>query len=362
MNREPIFRSRAGLIVMIAAGVLLVAGLFQSAPQPQPRDGPSGSSYATHDSGTAALATLLERNGFEVSRTRTPVAELPPAPQDVVVLVNGGILDRDDVRALNDFIASGGRFIAIDSRLDGIVANTPDRPTNTSTEASSLLSVGPFAAVETTTPVRVWPAAGSLLPLVGNEDGTLVGIDTSRGGAVVAVADSSVVENGRLGDGDHALLAIQMIGETEGTVRFLEYVHGFTRPTGLSALPARWKQGLLVASLAGVVWLVARGKRFGPVEKTARDLPPPRSAYVDAIAATLATGADPEVAATLDRAIERELNRRGVAAGSPEAVERAVRSGAGRETAELALSTTGSEAVMAAKSVLLSHLVNKEKL
>jgi len=362
MNDERLFRSRSGLILLIVAGGLLIAGLFQSATPPQPQDGPRGSSYATHSAGTAALADLLERNGYEVSRMRRPVAELRPGPEDVVVLVQGGTLEPDDLETLNEFISSGGRFVAIESDLDGIVAVPPSKSTATSAIATSLLSVGPFHGVVTATPGMVWADPGSLLPMVGSQDGVLVGMETRAEGIVVALSDATIVENDEIDRADHALLALDAIGDTTGTVRFIEYVHGFTRPTGLAALPDRWKQAFAILAVAGVIWLVARGTRFGPVEETDRSLPPPRSAYVDALALTLAAGKDPDAGVALDEAIVRELRRRGITPGSPEAVDTAVASGVDRGTAELALSASSREDGIHAKSVLLSQLVNKEQL
>jgi hypothetical protein len=362
MNDAPLFRSRTGLVLLAAAGLLLVVGLARSAAPPRPEDGPAGSSYATHGAGTAALAALLERNGYEVAQMRTPLADLPPSPDDVVVLVDGGELDAEDVAAVNTYISAGGRFVSIASSLDGIVATSPKSTIPTNAPAATLLSVGPYRTVTTVTAARVWSGAGSLLPLVGNGDGTLLGVEYRDRGAVVAIADSSIVENGELDQADNGLLALEAVGPTTGTVRFVEYVHGFTRPTGLSALPTRWKQALLLLAAAGAVWLIARGKRFGPVEEIGRSLPPPRSAYVDALALTLAAGKDPEAATVLDRSLALELHRRGVEPGSPDAIGVAVDHGAAREVAELALSAPPSEKTIRAKSVLLSHLVNKERL
>jgi len=362
MNDAPLFRSRAGLVVLAIVGLLVVAGLARSAEQQKPEDGPSGSSYATHSSGTAALSRLLVRNGYDVSQLRTPLAGVSLSPQDVVVLIDGGSLGGEDVNALNEFIRSGGRFVAIDSSLGRIITKAPSPATTTGAPASSLLDLGPFQTVDTVAASKEWPVAGSLLPLVGNQDGTLLGIEYIGDGTVVAIADSTIVENGQIDQGDNALLALDAVGDTSGTVQFVEYVHGFTQPTGLSALPARWKQALVLLSLACAVWLVAGGKRFGPVEETARNMPPPRSAYVDALALTLEAGKDPTAADTLDRAIVRELRRRGVPPGSQLAVDSAVTSGVDRDTAELALTAPASEKTIRAKAVLLSHFINKEQL
>lgn len=362
MSDSPLFRGRAGLAGLIVVGLLVIVGFVRSTGEQQPQTGPSGSSYATHSSGAAALAALLERNGYEVSQLRTPVAELPPSPDDVLVVIGGYRLEHDDIDPITRFVSGGGRLVAVDSSLNGIVASPPDVHTSTRLPAQALLNSGPFRTFDTAFPEYVWSDAGSLLPLVGNTDGTLVGITYIGDGTVVAIADAGIIENGELNQADHALLAMQAIGDPTGTVRFVEYIHGFTRPTGLSALPTRWKQALFVLAAAGTLWLIARGKRFEPVEESGRPLPPPRAAYVDALAFTLAAGKDPEASALLDRTIEDELRRRGVEPGTPEATSAAVASGADRELCDLALSAASTEAAIRAKSVLLSYLINKEQL
>ena len=59
---------------------------------------------------------------------------------------------------------------------------------------------------------------------------------------------------------------------------------------GLAALPARFGWALIGLLLAALVFLFARGRRLGPPEPERRELPPPRRAYVDALAATMARG------------------------------------------------------------------------
>lgn len=362
MNDTPVFRSRAGLGLIIGIGVLVVAGLVRSVSPPEPQDGPAGSSYATHGAGTAALATLLERNGFEVARMRTPMSEASLGFGDVVVLINSGGLDGEDTAALTDFVSAGGRFVSIASNLTGFVDSSPRRFTTTDLPARSLLAIGGLGDVRNVLPERVWQDPGSMLPLIGNEEGTLVGLEYVDAGVVVGIADAGIVGNRQLDRDDNALLALEAIGNTEGTVWFVEYVHGFTQPTGLNALPWRWKQALLLLAAAGIVWLIARGKRFGPVEQVGRALPPPRSAYVDALALTLESGRDPDAVAVLDDAIARELRRRNIQPNTEDAIEVAIASGVARTTAETAFGASRSVQTVQAKSELLSHLINKEQL
>jgi hypothetical protein len=56
----------------------------------------------------------------------------------------------------------------------------------------------------------------------------------------------------------------------------------------LSALPLAWKLLLGGLGLAALVYMVARGRRFGPPEQEGRSLAPPRREYVDSLAAVVA--------------------------------------------------------------------------
>jgi hypothetical protein len=105
-------------------------------------------------------------------------------------------------------------------------------------------------------------------------------------GGLVAVADPTLVQNAHLAEGDDAALAVVLAGP--GPVAFAEAEHGYGASRGLDAVPGRWRAtaiGLIGATLLGF-WSV--GQRLGPAEATDRRLPPPRRAYVDALAAGLA--------------------------------------------------------------------------
>jgi hypothetical protein len=93
---------------------------------------------------------------------------------------------------------------------------------------------------------------------------------------------------------------------------FAEYNHGYAPASGFASLPGRWRVALWMAVFAGIVWMVGRGRRLGPPERKSRPLPPPRSAYVAAMAASLAR-TDELVGATapIQERIRRELRRRG---------------------------------------------------
>ena len=196
--------------------------------------GPSGrpsSSLATTPRGFSAWAELAQRNGIRVLALRDELraARLPAGGTVVALDVPG--LPRADARALGAFAARGGHVVAGGRRT---------------------------------------PAAVRAL---GGADG------------VTLLADSARVQNAHLAQGDNAAFALRLAGR--GPLVFAESAHGYGTARGLAALPANAKGALVLLALALLVLMLARGRRFGPVEPAARDLPPPRAAYVDALAARL---------------------------------------------------------------------------
>ena len=119
-------------------------------------------------------------------------------------------------------------------------------------------------------------------------DENLVAVRRAGRGTVVFLADSSPLQHRLLGTADDAAIGLALAGPRHRPVEFLESYHGYGTGTGLSALPLSWKLLLSGLGLAALVYMVARGRRFGPPEPEGRSLPPPRRDYVDSLAAVVA--------------------------------------------------------------------------
>jgi hypothetical protein len=145
--------------------------------------------------------------------------------------------------------------------------------------------------------------------VLAGDGGALLLVLTAGRGRIALLADTSPLQNRLLGEADNAALALALSGR--GPLTFVESVHGYGPARGLAALPARFGWALIGLALAALVLMVARGRRLGPPEPERRDLPPPRRAYVDALAATMARGKDHEEAVAPVRAeARRRLARR----------------------------------------------------
>jgi hypothetical protein len=123
---------------------------------------------------------------------------------------------------------------------------------------------------------------------------TLATAERVGSGDVFFLADVSPLENGHLARADNAAFALGLVGDARRPVVFVEGVHGYGETRGLGALPDAWKVALAMLAFAAVVFAWSRGRRFGPPDRTARDLPPARAEYVRALAVTLERTHDPE--------------------------------------------------------------------
>lgn len=314
------------LATLLVLAVLLLNGLVlltrQLAPEPEGRQ---GSSLATQPLGVRAYADLLERRGHPVRRLREEPRDALPDPRTttVVVIEPDQEIANADAAALARFVARGGRLVAAGRRLlplhDALDGPGPSVPRGEQPPA----------------PVR-----------------------HGRGEAFL-LTTAAPLRNRALDQGGNAALALRLAGDDDRRrlVAFVESVHGLTPRTGLAALPDRWKALLAGLALAAATLLWSRIRRFGPPERAARDLPPPRREYVDALAATLRRTKDPDGATRNLRAEARRLVA--VRAGlPPDASERDVQAAAERlglppaEVAALADRPDGQDAPLAGAGAL----------
>ena len=329
--------------------------------------GPSSSSYATGPEGLAAYADLLGQHGHPVSRLRARLDRSRLDPGTTVLVADPTRVRPAETAALARFVRRGGRLLASGEgsgpalrRLlgpglewapgGGSVAR-PVTPVPEVSGVSSVRADGPGS----------WRQAGPTLPVLEGREGATVATVASLGrGRIVALADPSLWQNRQLGSADNAALALAAAGEAGRPVRFAEAHHGFDAREGFDAIPPRWKWAMAAALLATLAWMWSQGRRLGPPEQLAPDLPPPRRAYVDALAASLARTRQPADAIEPLQATARRLVAR--RAGLPDdadadALRRAARrlGLAEAEVAALFVAATTTEDVMAAGRAL-AHL------
>jgi hypothetical protein len=213
-----------------------------------------------------------------------------------------------------------------------------------------------------------WEVPGGLRPiLAGDLDRVIAVAGDSGSGRVVALADPSPVQNGLLAAEDNAAFALGVVGGPGRRVLFAEGAHGYGESEGLAALPRRWRLALAGLGLAAAIWVYARSRRLGPPEDEARPLPPPRWAYVDAVAGTLARTRRPQEAAEPVRRRARELIADRAAlppdAGPDDLYQAAIRLGVPPDEAAAALGVAGptEEAAVLAAGRALARLTGGKK-
>jgi hypothetical protein len=282
--------------------------------------GPTSSSYATGDDGVAAYASLLARAGHPVGRARVPLSRVPLAAAFTVVVLDPDTLGTDpdehagdEVGALLRFVTAGGRLV-----LGGgggapeLTRRLPAPPTWSGrgvTTAHPLVPAPETSGVErvVTGGAGSWPRAGATLPILGGSRPLATVTDLGRG-RIVLLADTSPLQNAWLGRADDAAFGLAIAGPPGRPVVFAESVHGFDDRSGLKAIPARWRWVALLLLGATLAYMWSRGRRLGPPEDAERAMAPPRRAYVDAVAATLARTRDRAVAlAPVQRAAREQL-------------------------------------------------------
>ncbi len=234
--------------------------------------GPRSSSYATSQHGDAAYAELLGKAGHPVDQVRElPHSSLPNAGA-TVFLLDPPRVGTTDLQALRRFVGNGGRLVAAGlspAAMHELVSRAPERALGSRRVRVEGLQIETDGAA-------AWRGEG---PVATRRVG---------GGRVELLADSSPLQNRLLGSADNAAFGLALAGPPSRPVEFLESYHGYGAGSGLSALPLAWKLLLGGLGLAALVYMVARGRRFGPPEEEGRSLAPPRREYVDSLAAVVA--------------------------------------------------------------------------
>lgn len=312
-RRKWIKRGVVALVLVVGVNVLIAAlGGLVSRP-----GGPPSSSYATAPEGLAAYADMLARNGHGVSRVRARADEAPLGPESTVVVLDPDSVSAKEARALRSFVSDGGRLVAggrsPEEWLRRVVPGAPAWERRGVTRARVLAPAPESAGVRAARGAGrgAFGEGGDALPVIGRRGRAVVAVAAVGRGRVVLVADASPLQNRHLATADNAALGLALAGGPDRPVAFLESVHGFGEATGIEAIPLRWWLAIGGLALAGLVFMVARGRRLGPAEERVRRLPPPRSAYVSAVAGAIArTKRRAEAVAPVQAAVRSSLERR----------------------------------------------------
>jgi hypothetical protein len=303
---------RAALVLVgVVVGLNVLAGRLErlgGAP-----GGPISSSFATAPEGLAAFADLAARSGHPVRRLRERPGDGALDPSATLVVLDPDKILPADGTALREFVERGGRLVAGGVRSGAWMPRLLDAPPawrpGGGRSAAPIVALGELRAVRTirSDGAGSWREAGQALPVLAGREGALLAVARLGGGRVFLLADASPLQNRLLAEADNAALALALAGPRGRPVHFLESVHGYVAATGVRAVPVRWLWALGGLTLAALAWMLARGRRLGPPERAARELPPPRSEYAEALGGLLAKTRKPAAAAPVQAAARGRL-------------------------------------------------------
>jgi hypothetical protein len=292
---------RAGLGALAALLVVaVVAGALRAESPGASGDRIEASADDAGAGGLASWAALLRAADHSVERIDETPAGAELDPRATTVLVDPGHLTSGDLEALREVVDAGGHLVLGGDVEAAALRELADTPIALEFGGSGSAAQPLVAAPEVDGVGEVESAgdaaitrAGSALPLLGDSRGVLAALATPGAGRLVVVADATPLENELIGAADNAQFALNLAGPPDRPVHFVERVRS-DPGEGISALPATWLWvfgGLLLAALC---LIAARARRLGPPEQATRPLPPPRRAYVDAMAVQLARVGDRE--------------------------------------------------------------------
>jgi hypothetical protein len=239
------------------------------------------SSYDAAGGGYRAFYELLQREGIRVQRFEERPGFLDPS---VDTLVYAEPLDFDprqiassmnDARALEGWVRSGGRLLYFGFDDGAAKEKVLALPFST-TASGGARRPSLAAALQAAGVARVGAVAGSTrwrLPhgrartLFDDGRGPVIVSYPFGRGAVTAVIDQRLFDNGNLALGDRARLAfaLAMPRRAGGEVWFDETVHGYLQPEHWwSIVPLPFVVALGVAALALLVALAGAAVRLGP--------------------------------------------------------------------------------------------------
>jgi hypothetical protein len=328
--------ARAAIVVVAAVIAVNVAlQLLDSTTRGADETAPRSSSLSTGGTGVAAWAELLEHNGHRVDAVRGSLGGGDLDPAATLVVLDPDDVSDDEARAVRAFVEQGGRLVTGGGDTAGLLhAVLDDPPAWVPEGARRARPEGPAPEVDglgevVTAGDGSWSEVGGTRAVLGKGMRALATVADVASGRLVMLADSSPLQNRLLDRAGNAALALQVVGDGGRPVAFAEGQHGYGDVTGLGAIPGPWKAALIGLAVAAFVGAVAAGRRLGPPEDESRPLPPPRRAYVDALAETLGRTRRPgEALAPLQVSTRARLARR-VGVG-PDASEADLRVAAAR--------------------------------
>ncbi len=313
-----------GLITAVVLLAMTSSGWLR-----QDRSGRSGirTTQTTNPDATLIYYTLLERLGYSVERNKRIFTAESHREAAMIFMIDPIVpIGAGEITELSDWLVQGGILIAtsVPQGLSPALNRMPNASLRYRRFAQSRTKAGRSRGArdrEVPGDRRDWPLACdvSTVALVDNDvfgedvldpnvasppvclfaDDQGVRIIEHRlgRGRVIVLADSSFLANGRIVQADNNMLAVNLaayaLAQSEcDTIVFDEYHFGYGSGHGgfnilggmLLTTSAGW--AVLSLTVAGILFLLYKGRQFGPRRGLAKERRRSKSEYVGAVGAT----------------------------------------------------------------------------
>lgn len=267
-------------MTVLAAVMLLLIALGANIQSHKPKDLPPYLSFSADADGLKGLRTLMELKAGPVKEWRESWTVLPGGAGHTLLAVEPGSVGEKEKQPLLNWIAQGNRLIIFSKHIPAYLVRpeigleSADQPHPVNPEATVIrydgAGGGDGIRYKTRTPDAVirLKETGKAQVLLKDEQGILAARYPYKNGTVVMVLTPEWLWNSSiLQDEQFEAVWPLLLGESQGYPVWIdEFHHGYSATRTWSQVYPVWLLAAFgQACLAAVLWLLYRGKRFGPV-------------------------------------------------------------------------------------------------
>lgn len=267
--KSPALRSTLGWVAIAVAVIvfaLFIASISFTSPQSRGALDPE----SAKPSGSLALAELLRDQGVDITVARTRAEALSSIRDDSTLVMADPYTLSDD--AVSELIEPARHtvFLSSATRLLRVLDMGETAPTIAS-DLTAQCALDELADVGTIIPQRFFTPADTVTGCYEDADGNAALLVADRAGVrTVLLEGSGLFSNEHLAENGNAALGLALLAQTEHVVwyvpSFADTDREATSTDTLASLTPEWvTPAILLLLLAGIVAVISRGTRFGPL-------------------------------------------------------------------------------------------------
>lgn len=309
--------------VAIAVAVIVFALFIASISFTSPQSRGALDPESAKPSGSLALAEILRDQGVDITVARTRAEVLSTVHDDTTLVMADPYTLSDDAVAELIKPAQHTVFLSSATRLLRILDLGENAPTIAG-DLTAQCALDELADVGTITPQRFFTPAAGVTGCYEDADGNAGLLVADRAGVrTVLLEGSGLLSNEHLAENGNAALGLALLAQTEHVVwyvpSFADTDREATSTDTLASLTPEWvTPAILLLLLAGVVAVISRGTRFGPLVAETLPVTVRASETMHGRARLTAKASDPAHAAEAlrDGSLRRLARRLGLTARS----------------------------------------------